>query len=39
LNDAERCERIGAAIQEKVYQAYNPERVVSSVVDVIKANL
>ncbi len=39
LNDAERCGRIGAAIQEKVYQAYNPERVVSSVVDVIKANL
>ncbi len=38
LNDPERCETLGAAIQDKVYRAYNPERIISSIADVIKAN-
>ncbi|MGC8522652.1 MAG: glycosyltransferase family 4 protein [Acidibrevibacterium sp.] len=39
LNDAERCEKIGVVIQEKVYQAYNPERIVESITNLIKRGL
>lgn len=39
LNDAERCEKIGAAMQDKVYRVYNPENVTQSILKVMKGNL
>lgn len=39
LNDAARCEKIGTAIQDKVYRLYNPESITQSVVGMVERNL
>lgn len=39
LNDAERCEMIGAAMQDKVHRDYHPETIAQTISDVIKSKL